>query len=223
MPIGGEPIRCLGGSGGLPPPGKVDFMSRLKRPSPALVVAVFALVAAIAVPAFALTKGEKRVVRKVAKFQANKRITQRAPALNVNNSRTTDEVHRSARVRANDPVPGDMGVQVSNLLTAGAFTIKGDCSQDFGGGSADDASFSIEGPGNSSISGLRSSPTVPSEVNSPSVAGLGFVVVESTGNEVGSMHFVAVAPNGQIVSVIGSAEVNDPAGDCVFGVTAVGP
>jgi hypothetical protein len=198
-------------------------MSRLKRPSPALVVAVLALVAAIAVPAFALTKGEKRVVRKVAKFQANKQITQRAPALNVNNSRTTDEIHRSARVRANDPVPGDMSVQVSNLLTAGAFTITGQCAQDFGGGTPDDAAFTIEGPGNSSFSGLRSSPTVPSEVNIPSATGVGFTVVSSTGNAVGSMHFVAVAPNGQIVSVSVSAEVNDPAGDCVFGVTAIGP
>ena len=52
-------------------------MSRIKRPSPALVVAMLALVAAIAVPAFALTKSEKRVIKKIA----NAQITKRAPGL----------------------------------------------------------------------------------------------------------------------------------------------
>jgi hypothetical protein len=54
-------------------------MSRIKHPSPALVVAILALLAAIVVPAFALTKKEKRVVRKVA----NAQITKRAPGLTV--------------------------------------------------------------------------------------------------------------------------------------------
>ena len=52
-------------------------MSRIMRPSPALVVAILALVAAVAVPAFALTKAEKRVIKKIA----NAQISKRAPGL----------------------------------------------------------------------------------------------------------------------------------------------
>ena len=55
-------------------------MSRLKRPSPALVISIMALVAAIVVPAYAaLTKGEKKTVKRLA----NAQITKRAPGLSV--------------------------------------------------------------------------------------------------------------------------------------------
>src|SRR5262245_2481867 len=57
-----------------------EGMSRIKRPSPALVISITALVAAVAVPAYAaLTKGEKKTVRKLA----NAQITKRAPGLAV--------------------------------------------------------------------------------------------------------------------------------------------
>jgi hypothetical protein len=199
-------------------------MSRIKRPSPALVVAILALVAAIGVPAYALTKGEKRVVRKISKAQANKQITKRAPRLNVSNSRTTNEVRQSERLVMEDPVPGDMEVPTSpSLLTVGAFTIRAQCSQDFGGGPTDAASILLNGPAQSSFSGLRSTTAVPPEVNVENTSGLSLGVASGTGNEVGSLHLVALAPNGQIVDVSASAEINDAAGDCVFGVTATGP
>ena len=67
-------------------------MSRIKRPSPALVVAILALVAAIAVPAFALTKKEKRVVKKIA----NAQITKRAPGLSVASAQNANTANSAA-------------------------------------------------------------------------------------------------------------------------------
>ena len=61
-------------------------MFRLKRPSPALVVSIIALVAAIAVPAFALTNSEKKVVKRLA----NGEITKRAPGLSVASAKTAN-------------------------------------------------------------------------------------------------------------------------------------
>ena len=55
-------------------------MSRLKRPSPALVISMMALVAAIVVPAYAaLNKKDKKTVKNLA----NTQITKRAPGLAV--------------------------------------------------------------------------------------------------------------------------------------------
>ena len=108
-------------------------MSRIMRPSPALVVAILALVAAIAVPAFALTKGDKRVVRKIAKFQANKQITKRAPRLAVASAKTansvddTAEVASPARLVFNDQAPGDPVGEFVDVISVGAFTIRGRC------------------------------------------------------------------------------------------------
>jgi hypothetical protein len=62
-------------------------MSRIKRMSPALVVAILALVAALVVPAVAqvatkaLSKREVRRVRHIARFQANRQITRRTPRI----------------------------------------------------------------------------------------------------------------------------------------------
>ena len=79
----------------------------------------------------------------------------------------------------------------------------------------------MEGPAGSSISGTRSDGALGGLPN----ASIG--IIASTGqvnaNIVVSGHFTAVAPNGDVVSMSASAEVNDPAGACVFGVTAIGP
>jgi hypothetical protein len=189
-------------------------MSRIKRPSPALVVAILALVAAIAVPAYALTRSEKRVVRKIAKVQANKQINKRATLAN--------EVHSPARIVLNDPTPGDTGSQSATLLAAGAFTVSAECWDNFAG-STDDAVIRLHGPAGTSFSARTTSGGGVD--NNPGTTG-GDVAVSSTTpgtNEVNSGDTIAVAPNGQVITVTGSAEVNDPAGDCVFDVTAVGP
>jgi hypothetical protein len=219
-------------------------MSRIKRPSPALVVAILALVAAVAVPAFALTKKEKRVVRKIA----NAQITKRAPGLSVasantantaGNSQTANsagnadtldgqdataftpagEVHSPGRFVLNDPIPGNEDSQISELLAVGPFTITGVCSQDFSGTEFDGAQILIQGPSGSSFSAVLSDGTALNTADNVSRQ----FTASSTGNEVKSGYMIAVAPSGEVVSVSASAEVNDPAGDCVFGATALGP
>jgi hypothetical protein len=210
-------------------------MSRIKRPSPALVVAVLALVAAIVVPAFALTKKEKRVVRKVA----NAQITKRAPGLAVASANTansadtagaantattalsaddTAEVASPARLVFNDSAPGDPNGEFVDVISAGSFTIRGRC-ESFGG-AAEDATLSVVGPDGSSFSAMSSN---GANVNVGSGAGGDIASVGSSGNVVQSGHAIAAAPNGQVVSVTGSVEVGDPAGHCLFAATAIGP
>lgn len=67
-----------------------------RRPSPAMVIALVALVAAFAgesiagVATKALSKKEKKQTRKLAKKQANKQINRRAPGLSVNHANTAN-------------------------------------------------------------------------------------------------------------------------------------
>ena len=71
-------------------------MSRHKRPSPALVISILALVAAMVVPAYAaLNKKDKKTVRNIA----NTEITKRAPGLAVasaNNANTANSANTAA-------------------------------------------------------------------------------------------------------------------------------
>jgi hypothetical protein len=91
-------------------------MPRLKRPSPALVVSIIALVAAVAVPAFALTKSEKRVVRKVA----NAQITKRAPGLAVASAQSAasaSNAANAAKVDDADVCSGTVSMQSTDAQT----------------------------------------------------------------------------------------------------------
>jgi hypothetical protein len=206
------------------PQGMGVHMSRIKRPSPALVVAILALVAAIAVPAYALTRSEKRVVRKISKAQANKQITKRAPGLAVASARSasdTGEVHSPARLVLNDPSPGDPAVS-ADLVTAGPFTIRATCMENFGGGVQEDARL-ILFSSNTGTSATGSH-TDGDDFNSESgAADVLIASVGSAGNLIRGGNTTVVAPSGEVLSARGSAEVNDPAGECVFGVTAIGP
>jgi hypothetical protein len=204
-------------------------MSRIKRPSPALVVAILALVAALVVPAAAqvaitaLTKKEKRVVRKISRVQANKQITRRAPGLDVSNSRTTDEVRHSGRVVLNDPAPGALPNPSAELLAAGPFTVRGQCAENVAGGSDEFATVIVQAPAGSSFTGRVAGPAGTGfDLSLESEQSAGHTT-QSSGNEVTGAHVTVVAPGGEVWSVQTSAEVNDPVGDCVFGVTAVGP
>jgi hypothetical protein len=118
-------------------------MSRIKRTSPALVISILALIAALVVPALAqvattaLTKKEKRVVRKVAKFQANKQITRRAPGLSVgkaNSANTANSANQANNattangvrpVRINFTAAANSGQTV--LLNEAGILIRGEC------------------------------------------------------------------------------------------------
>jgi hypothetical protein len=214
-------------------------MSRIKR-APALVISMLALVAALVVPAVAqvaitaLTKKEKKQVKNISKNQANLEIDRRAPGLSVASANTAgnadqldgqdaadfagaDELHASGRVVINDPTPGDAVAQTSTLITAGAFSAEGVCFDDHPLGT-DLADVTLRGPTGSSFSGTRSTGL---DVNAANVSALSVALAEAT--EVRSLHVTGVAPNGQAVSISVSAETGDPAGDCIFGATAIGP
>ena len=77
-------------------------MDRIKRarPSPAILIAALALVAAVAGTAIAgpvattskLSKDETKKVKKIAKKKANKQIEKKAPGLDVNSATNADKV-----------------------------------------------------------------------------------------------------------------------------------
>ncbi len=87
-------------------------MSRIRRtrPSAAFVVAILALVAAVAGVAVAgptattskLDKKEKQLVKKIAKKQANKEITRRAPQLSVASAESAITAETAADANAVD-------------------------------------------------------------------------------------------------------------------------
>jgi hypothetical protein len=244
----------MGGPGRIPPLGQEEPMSRIKRMSPALVVAIVALVAALVVPALALTGGEKRVVKKLAAGQVRKL----APGLSVANAETAnaansantaetantagladnaanadkldgldasdftagDEVHTPGRFVLNDPVPGDLGGLRSDVLTVGVFTFEVFCVDNADGTPEDLAEVIAKGPSGSSFSG-RSPDGDFSQANTTAAS------VATGSNVIGQPleagYVTMVAPSGEVVSANVSAEVGDPAGDCVVGLTAVGP
>ena len=132
------------------------------------------------------------------------------------------EVHSPGRVVVNDPSPGDLDEEFRTLFVAGSFTIWGLCSDDFQGSGTDEAFLFVEGPNGTSYAIQR---TGGSDTTSPDIGfGSGVVAaVRAVGNVVEGGQLTAVAPNGEVVSVSGSAEVGDAAGDCIFGVTGIGP
>ena len=132
------------------------------------------------------------------------------------------EVHSPGRVVVNDPSPGDVDTQFRLLFVAGSFTIGGFCSDDFQGSGTDEAFLVVGGPNGASYAIQR---TGGLDDTSPDAGfGSGTVAgVRAAGNVVGGGQLTAVAPNGEVVSVSGSAEVGDAAGDCIFGVTGIGP
>ena len=90
-------------------------MSHLKRPSPALVISILALVAALVVPAYAaLNKKDKKTVKNLA----NTEITKRAPGLAVASANTANsaDTATSANTAANgiDGVAGGTTVNTGN-------------------------------------------------------------------------------------------------------------
>jgi len=208
------------------------------RPSPGTVLGVLALVVAVAGTAVAdplvkisvLSKKEKKQTRKIARGQVKKL----APGLSVGRATDADkldgkdstafadagEVHTPARLVLNDQNPGDVTPATATLLTAGSFSVGVQCYDNFNAAASEIANLHVLGPMNSSFAGQRTG-----GVESTEPAGLlePLALTSSSGNEIGAGQLTAVAPNGQVLSVSGSAEVNDPAGDCVFAVTAHGP
>ncbi len=141
----------------------------------------------------------------------------------VPNAKTVDghEIHNTGRVVVNDAIPGDNDTTVVELFTAGTFTIRGHCAEDRNGTGTDGAYAIVSGPPGTSFVGRLSDGTAVATPDS--TFGSLTISAVDTGSEVRGGHVTAVAPNGDVLSISTSAEVGDPVGGCVFGVTAVGP
>jgi hypothetical protein len=131
-----------------------------------------------------------------------------------------NQVHSPGRVVLNDPTPGDDEKTGSVLFVAGSFAVSARCAADYAPQGGDDvAELVVDGPGNSSFVGPRVGEpdfSVSSGVQAD-VASISSSVPQLVGG-----HIIAAAPSGSVLSVSGSAEVGDPAGDCVFAVTGLG-
>ena len=109
--------------------------SALSKPSPALIVAVLALVAAVAGTAIAgddLGATTSKLTKKKVKKTANKQITKRAPGLSVANADTLDghppaDFLESTKLQQFDVTLN--GGESQELLTAGPLTFTGLCIQ----------------------------------------------------------------------------------------------
>lgn len=104
-----------------------------RRPSPAMIVALVALSVALAGTAVAgvatisaLDKHETKKVKKLARKQANKRITKRAPHLSVKNADTAGVANAAFSTFHNDVIafPGSLGtIGPLNIPTVGSYVI----------------------------------------------------------------------------------------------------
>ena len=130
------------------------------------------------------------------------------------------DIQTPARTVVYDPSPGDPTFHNVTLLEAGVFQITGECAKNFNGSGADFALLSLSGPAGSSIAGSH---TGGGYVSSPDTNKTVITTAVSSGIPLGSAEVIAVAPNGQVAMVSGSAEVKDPAGDCIYGLTVIGP
>ncbi|HKJ37036.1 MAG TPA: hypothetical protein VKA36_10750, partial [Solirubrobacterales bacterium] len=122
-------------------------MSRIRNQSPALVVAVIALIAALAgtavggVAVTALNKQEKKQVKKIAKQQgkrqgrkqAKRQITKREPDLDVRSALFAGQANGADTANGVRPVPVKFRRGPSSgpvqLLSAGGALVEGECDQ----------------------------------------------------------------------------------------------
>jgi hypothetical protein len=200
----------------------------------ALVVAVAGT--ALADPTATISKLDKKEKKQVGKIAA-KQVKKLAAGLTVANAARAEdadalggqqptafapsaEVNTAPRMVVNDPAPGNSTAMEAEVLTAGSFTVTGDCTDNFNGTGSDIADLTLNGPSNSTFVAVYSNGTTFNEV-ADTVVPVGFA---SGSVPVVSGGFVtAIAPNGEVLTVSGSAMVGSPAGDCIFGATAFGP
>jgi hypothetical protein len=82
----------------------------------------------------------------------------RTPVASARSAGDTAEVHSPKRIVVNDSVPGDLIAEIVNVVAAGAFTVRVQCSES-GGGANDVAGVVLTGPPGSSFSGGRTEGT----------------------------------------------------------------
>ena len=123
----------------------------------------------------------------------------------------------------NDDTPGDGSVTNMDLLVAGPFTVQGKCADNLSGSGVDQAVVRVlSAPDGSSFVGLRSDGVATNLVDFFQ-ADVVHVGAFSPISEIGWGTLTVAAVNGEVLDVNASAELHDPAGDCVFAVTAIGP
>jgi hypothetical protein len=91
------------------------MLRRIRRlPSPALVISVIALIAAVGGGTFAFAISDKKSDKRIAKKVANKQITKRAPNLSVNHASTADNATNASQATNASTVNG---ADASNLVS----------------------------------------------------------------------------------------------------------
>ena len=124
----------------------MQIFKRLRRSSPAMIVAVTALSVALVGTAIAgpdavvslLDRGEKRQVKKIAKRQANKQIKKKAPRLSVANAENADNATTAGTAANSVTVGGNRVVKIAyrtpgvngdnqTILDLNGLQMKADC------------------------------------------------------------------------------------------------
>lgn len=94
------------------------MLSRIRRlPSPALVISVIALIAAVGGGSFAIAALNQGKVKKIAKRQANKQIRSKAPGLSVNHANSADTA-----TNADHATNADLATNAGTAITATSAT-----------------------------------------------------------------------------------------------------
>jgi hypothetical protein len=151
------------------------------------------------------------------------------------NAQTLDNLDSNAFARAEaapqvrrlvvaDPNPGDEFYGAQLLLRDGPWTLRGRCAENRSG--LDETEITLSGPSGFSLTGLlTNSGVIP---NSSQFVLDGEIPVAQFDRPTGSFGtgfgtFTAVAPDGEVLSGFGSAEINDTqAGNaCTFGATTI--
>jgi hypothetical protein len=141
--------------------------------------------------------------------------------LNASDFAPEAKVQTPDRIVLNDPSPGDYE-EVETSLIAGGFKLRAACYENFGGEGKDFAAVVIVGPHFSSYVGWRNGTYVG--YSYLEAEDLILNSVYSPGTELAGWNFTVAAPNGEVINTSGSVEVHNPAaGDCVYGITVIGP
>jgi hypothetical protein len=185
-------------------------MRRLKglRPSPAIVVALLALVAGLAGTAVAGPDAStSAVTKKKAKKIANKQITKRAPGLTVGNSEKLDGLDANQLTPASsnnvqssnqDLSPADQVVLSTTITTAGTSTVLANAAVrlDSNGGGDDQATCFIRIAGSDGPPSFTGIPDVGAdEITIPAVHG------QSVGTGTHTVELLCRITGGSVVQV----------------------
>jgi len=128
------------------------------------------------------------------------------------------EIHSSGRVALDDPTGGGATL-TANLIDTGTFTVKGRC-LDNGGSRQNDLIIDSTVAGWSLISDPAGISVFGLAANAPQVIDQGFGIGATPAQMGGD--YIAISPNGEVLSGIGYAAANTQGIDCVFAASGIG-